>query len=49
MAQHFFHFHYHIELFAYLIQLISEWIQEFRLECNFCNMHCSRDKQITSN
>ena len=41
----YFHFHYRIELFAYLIQLISEWIQEFGLECNFCNMHCSLDKQ----
>ena len=37
MVLNFSKFHHHIELFDYLIYLISKRIQE----CNFCSMHCS--------
>ena len=41
MALHFSQFHHHIELFDYLLHLISGQIQR----CNFCSMHCSFDKR----
>ena len=40
MALHFSNFHKDIEVFDYLIHLISERIQE----CNVCSMHCLFDK-----
>ena len=45
MVLHFLYLHHHIELFDYMIYMISERIQEFCAEqqVNFFIMHCSCD------